>query len=67
MMRIEIVQSGAGCWTGRFIDGFSVEHEVRSFDREEVLQKLIRLIGYGLTYSGPHWVNGKAIEWSVDS
>lgn len=64
---IEIKQSGGGCWTGRIIEGFSITHEIRSFDREEVLQKLIRLVGIKLSYSGTHWVNGKATEWAVNS
>lgn len=66
MVEIKIEQSGGGCWTGRVIEGLSVEHEVRSFDREEVLQKLVRMMGIRLEYSGIHWVNGQAREWMVD-
>jgi hypothetical protein len=65
MIRIEIEQTPATLWIGKVINGQNVDHEVRGAEREDVLLKLLALVGVEVTYTGTHWMNCKQIPWKV--
>jgi len=67
MSKIVMTQSSWGMWTGKVIDGWSVEHEVHSLDREEVLLKLLALMDVKVTYEGEHWVDGTPVPWKQEN